>query len=201
MPISSRLRERLDERRRWFERWLSRWQMIGGQNLVEIDSFGGEPIRTCGLDYSGTIVTIFWDTLTRGLRKEIVAQFEWIEAQVQGKPISQAEQTINICAGQLVTFAESIRRMAVAKDRTLRSKGVLPKAFDQGRWEGADRDAVMRQARGLIDSLKAGTLAPVASTDKRTLWNRLPSWLQIAAALVTIAGGATAMVGAISTIR
>lgn len=166
--------------------------MIGGQELVEIDSFGGEPIRTCGLEYSGTIVIVFWDTLTRGLRKEIVAHFEWIEKQVQSKSISQAEQTIDICAGQLITFAEAVRRAGVAKDRTLRSRqGVRPSECDQGRWEGADRDAILRQARGLVESLKASTPSSPRAWE-RGLLSKIPGWAQFAAALVTIALGVAA---------
>lgn len=189
LPISSRFRERLDDRRRWFERWLSQWQMIGGERPVEIDSFGGEPIRTCGLEYWGTIVDVFWETIARGLRKEVVAQFEWLEQQVAGKPIAQSEQIIEVCAGQLATFVERIRREAITKDSILRSRqGVRAPASDQGIWDGADRSAVLRQSHGLLESLKAGQ--PVVTPDQpKRWWSRIPTWVQVTGGLVTIVGG------------
>ncbi|MDG5748550.1 hypothetical protein P8Q88_10205 [Qipengyuania sp. XHP0207] len=196
LPISSRFAERLDDRRRWFERWLSRWQLISGQEIVEIDSFGGEPIRTGGLEYSGTIVHVYWDAIVRGLRKEIVAQFEWLEQQVAGKPLAQAEQIIDVCAGKLVTFAERIRRDAIAKDSILRSRnGVRAPASDEGRWDGADRNAVIRQASGMLESLKASQ--PTASASVRTppFWSRIPQWVQFTAAAVTIIAGLVALLG------
>lgn len=193
LPVSSRFAERLDDRRHEFERWLSRWNMLGQRENFEIDSFGGQPIYGGNLAYSGTITDCFWEAICRGMRKEIVAQFEWLERQVSGKPLSHAEEVIEVCSGQLVTFAERIRRMAIDKDRRLRGvAGTLPSAADRGMWaDGADRVAILRQAAGLIDSLKAG-VPPVPPAKKSGLLQRFPAWVQTTSGVVTIVGGIAA---------
>lgn len=191
IPIASRFRERLDDRHRWFERWFSRWQMISGDQVVEIDSFGGEPIRTCGLEYSGTIVDVYWDTISRGLRKEIVAQFEWLELQLAGKPAVQCEQVLDVCTGQLISFVEGVRRDAVKWDSILRSRrGVRAPPSDQGRWHAADRNAVIRQSKGLFESLELDESEEAGTAEK--WWSRLPLWVQVTGGLVTIIGGIAA---------
>ncbi len=159
-PTATRLQHRLSERQNWFQNeWFFKWHHIGGADVISIDLFNGRFATYAGLAYSGSPRDIFWDAIARGLRKEIVDQFAWVEEAARGYDKNVAIRAIDECAGLLTSFAQIIRREAVEKDRILRGDGfTFPAREDRGRWTGADDEDIRNQA----DALKAA-LFPVTS--------------------------------------
>src|SRR6266851_7877257 len=120
-PTASQLKFRLDQRRRWFDNeWLFKWHHIGGQRVVEIDTFDGRQARYAGIKFAGSPRAVFWDAFARGVRKEVIEQFVWIEERVRVYARAQAEAAIDECAGLLAAFVQSVRHAAVQTDRILR---------------------------------------------------------------------------------
>jgi hypothetical protein len=137
-PTASRLKARLDERRMWFiNEWLFKWHFIGKDGPVTIDSFDGRGIHYGGIKFDGTARLVYWDTIVRGVRKEITEQFAWVDQEVRNYNRETSLKAIDECAGLLAAFVRSIRREAVAKDCILRGDGInFPPENDAGRWEG-----------------------------------------------------------------
>jgi hypothetical protein len=137
-PTATQLKFRLDQRRRWFDNeWFFKWHHIGGQRVVEIDTFDGRQARYAGIKFTGSPRAVFWDALARGVRKEVIEQFAWIEERVRVYAQGQAEAAIDECAGLLEGFVQSLRQAAVNKDRILRGDGLnFPPEQDAGSWGG-----------------------------------------------------------------
>src|SRR5437763_16330716 len=116
-PTAAQLSFRLDQRLRWFHNeWLFKWHFIKEQQVVEIDMFDGRFARYAGLKFTGSPRDVYWDAIVRGLRKEVVEQFAWVEDRVRIYSPEVAKATIDECAGILVDFVYSVRRAAVEKD-------------------------------------------------------------------------------------
>jgi hypothetical protein len=113
-PTASRLKARLDERRRWFvNEWFFKWHFIGKDGPVTIESFDGRGIHYGGIAFSGTARLVYWDAIVRGVRKEITEQFAWVDQEVRNYNRETALKAIDECAGQLASFVRAIRREAV----------------------------------------------------------------------------------------
>ncbi len=192
-PTATRLKDRLDERRRWFHNeWFFKWHHIGGDQPVAIDTFDGRSAHYSGVGFGGSPRQIYWDAVVRGVRKEINDQFAWVGAEVRNYTHETTFRAIDESAGQLASFARAIRRAAVEKDRILRGNGTtFPAENDAGHWEGTSPEEIQAQANALKASLPFGagkgfrgwTLA---------FWNANQGWLQIlgivAAIVIGIAG-------------
>jgi hypothetical protein len=187
-PTASRLKARLDERRRWFQNeWFYKWHFIGKDGPVSIDSFDGRGIHFGGIAFSGSARDVYWDAIARGVRKEITEQFAWVDQEVRGYKQETALKAIDECAGQLVSFVRVIRRIAVDKDRILRGDGrKFPSNDDAGWWEGTTDGEIGSQAEALKASLPLFTgsteqaTLPVENTRRRratTIWNENQWWL------------------------
>ena len=150
-PTASRLKARLDERRRWFiNEWFFKWHFIGKDGPVTIESFDGRDIQYGGIGFSGTPRLVYWDTIVRGVRKEIDEQLVWIDEEVRKYNRATALQSIDECAGELISFVNSIRRYAVQKDRILRGDGIrFPPEEDAGYWHGTSEREIVAQAEAL----------------------------------------------------
>jgi hypothetical protein len=150
-PTATQLKLRLDQRRRWFDNeWLFKWHHIDGQRVVEIDTFDGRMARYAGLKFAGSPRAVFWDAIARGVRKEVIEQFAWIEERVRLYARAPAEEAIDECAGLLTAFAQSVRRAAVQKDRILRGNGItFPSERDAGIWVDVSPGDIARQAAAL----------------------------------------------------
>lgn len=154
-PTATRLQHRLSERQSWFQNeWFFKWHRIGGDEGISIDLFNGRFATYAGIAYWGSPRDIFWDAIARGLRKEVVDQFAWVEEAAKRYDRSVAIRTIDECAGLLTGFAQIIRREAVEKDRILRGDGLIfPAEEDRGRWTGADEQDICDQAEALKAAL------------------------------------------------
>lgn len=196
-PTASRLKVRLDERRRWFvNEWFFKWHFIGKDGPVTIDSFDGRGIRYGGIAFSGTPRIVYWDTIVRGVRKEITEQFAWVDQEVRQYNRVTALKAIDECAGQLASFVRAIRREAIKKDRILRGDGVnFPAEDDAGLWDStSDRDIV-----SLAEALKSAlpdaverqqAVAPTLTLRQKaaTVWHDNQGWLGPLSFLIAIAG-------------
>ncbi len=161
-PVATQLQFRLDQRRLWFENeWFFKWHHIGGQRVVEIDMFDGRQARYAGIKFSGSARDVFWNAIARGLRREIIEQFAWIEERVRIYARAQAEMAIDECAVLLTAFANTVRHSAVNKDRILRGDGInFPAEHDAGIWMGASSGEINSQAI----ALKAALFPPAGAT-------------------------------------
>jgi hypothetical protein len=151
-PIATQLEFRLDQRRRWFDNeWFFKWHHIGGQHVVEIDTFDGRFARYAGIKFTGSPRLIYWDALARGVRKEIIEQFAWVEERVRSYARAQAEVAIDECAGLLASFRQSVYRTAVEKDRILSGNGFTSHPRQENGSKGKDFSAgdVFHQAAAL----------------------------------------------------
>ena len=175
---AAQLKFRLDQRLRWFHNeWFFKWHHIGRERIVEIDMFDGRYARYGGIKFSGSACDVYWDAIARGLRKEIVEQFAWIEERVGVYARAPAETAINECANLLTEFANSVRRAAVEKDRILRGDGInFPLERDRGIWVDSSPGEIALQAEALklalfpaAGSLVGGAAANnVAGTEDRS---------------------------------
>lgn len=150
-PTATRLNARLDARRRWFiNEWFFKWHFIGKDGPVSIDSFDGRGIHLGGIAFCGSVRMTYWDTLVLGVRQEIDTQFAWIDEEVRKYNRATALQSIDECAGQLISFVRSIRRHAVKKDRILRGDGInFPSENDAGHWDGTSEREIVALAEAL----------------------------------------------------
>lgn len=167
-PTATRLQQRLSERRAWFNNeWFFKWHLIGGDEPVEIDLFDGRMSSLAGIAFWGSPRDVYWDAISRGLRKEVLNQFQWVEEVAKGYERSVAIQAISQCADLLKRFAAAIRHEAVEKDRILRGDGVnFPPQDDKGRWVGTTDQDISEQAAALTAALfpPAAVLASPAAT-------------------------------------
>ncbi|MDP3905903.1 hypothetical protein [Novosphingobium sp.] len=195
-PTATRLKARLDERRRWFaNEWFFKWHFIGKEGPVSIDSFDGRGIHYGGIKFSGTARQVYWDSVVRGVRKEITDQFAWVDEQVRNYTAETALCAIDESAGLIASFTQSIRREAVAKDRILRGDGItFPTENDAGHWYDTDAESIFKQAEALKRAipLAATPSVPVEvrslSKQASALWHDNQWWLGPLAFLVGLAG-------------
>lgn len=181
-PTVTRLKLRLDDRYAWFRNdWFFKWHYIGGQPAVEIDLFNGRHARYAGIAFSGSAHDIYWHAIVRGVGKEIIDQFVWVEDAVRPYDRSVAERAIDECAGQIVSFVRKVRRTAVEKDCILRGDGInFPAACDFGRWEGTDAPDILAQAAALKKALFPTNGASVATPLEKPLSQSAPRPYQVA---------------------
>lgn len=205
-PIGSRLKTRLDARRRWFvNEWFFKWHFIGKEGPVSIESLDGRGIHLGGLAYCGSARTTYWDTLVLGVRQEIDTQFAWLDGEVRKYNGPTAERAIDECAGQLISFVRSIRRSAVKKDRILRGDGInFPPEDDAGLWDGTSEREIIAQADALKSALPKDKAPPhdplfqqQTTFSERALvhWNRSQWWLGPLGITCGVAGLLLAFVG------
>lgn len=198
-PTTSRLKARLDERRRWFQNeWFYKWHFIGKDGPVSIDSFDGRGIHFGGIAFSGSARDVYWDAIARGVRKEVTEQFAWVDQEVRGYNHETALKAIDECAGQLVSFVRVIRRIAVDKDRILRGDGrKFPSSDDAGWWEGTTDNDIVSQAEALKSALPLPTIQTNQETAllEKTLrqratvvWNENQWWVGPIAFLTGLGG-------------
>lgn len=185
-PIAKQLQQRLEDRKAWFRNWLFQWHNLkipGG--LVEVDLFDGRKSYLGGIAFDGSTRTVFWDAITRGVRKEILEQFAWVDEQVRRYNPTAANESIDQAAGLLVAFVRSIRREAIAKDRILRGDGInFPTENDGGHWEGTSQGEIVDYANALkralpVDTPRSTQIAnPATSVGARLnqIWNE-NQWL------------------------
>lgn len=161
---------------------------------VEIDTFDGGSIKTCGFAYSGSLRDLFWDTLVRGVRKEIVDQFAWVDSDVRNYNRDTALRAIDECAGQLISFVQQVRRAAVKKDRILRGDGTnFPPENDAGYWDGTSGPEIQAQADALKIALPNAAVTPpspplTARQRWLAIWSENQWWLGPLALAVGLAG-------------
>lgn len=189
-PTASRLKTRLDDRRQWFHGWFFKWHHIGGDREVQIDTFDGGSVPLCGISFEGTTRDYYWDLVVRGVRREIEAQLEWVDQEVRRYNRATALESIDQCAGLLASFASSVRRGAIKKDRILRGNGIqFPPENDAGRWIGTSLSEIQAQADAiklaLPDALSA---VPTKRQRMLTVWNENQWWLGPLAFALGIAG-------------
>jgi hypothetical protein len=142
IPTTTRLQQRLIDRRAWFQNeWFVKWHHIGGERAMEIDQFNGLMARYSGIAFSGTPRDIYWQSIAQGLRKEIVDQFEWVEQAVRGYAPTVAIQAIEECCGLIIGF-----RTASAARLSLRiaSCVVMASAFLRSRISAGGRERKIR---------------------------------------------------------
>lgn len=154
----------LEQRRRWFHNWFFKWHQIGNDSAVDIDTFDGKTASFGNIEYSGSAVNTFWDSVVRGVQKEISEQFAWLDEQVRKYNPETVEAAIDECSGLITSFAEGVRRDAVEKDRVLRGRhGTLAATgTDAGYWEGTTRDEIASRANALKDALRPALKAQPA---------------------------------------
>jgi hypothetical protein len=156
-PIATQLEFRLDQRRRWFENeWFFKWHQIGGQRVVEIDTFDGRSARYSGIRFGGSSRLVYWNAIKRGVRKEIIEQFAWVEERVRSYARAPAEAAIDECAGLLAAFCHSVYRAAVEKDRVLSGNGFT----SQSRQENGSQDFYAGDVFHQAAALKAALFPP-----------------------------------------
>lgn len=133
--------------------WFLRWHFIGKGESSEIDSFNGTPIRYGGLSYSGTVVDVYWATISRYRKLKVQEYFNLVENELQRYPKYIRRQAINEATGIVKMFAASIQRRAIEKNRILLGDGInFPKAHDFGNWEGSNSMAIERRSAALMDA-------------------------------------------------
>ena len=180
-PTCTRLKARLDDRRRWFsDEWFFKWHFIGNDGPVTIDSFDGRGIHYGGIKFSSTARDVYWDAIVRGVRKEITEQFAWIDQEVRQYNRETALQAIDECAGQLVSFVRAIRNKAAKKDSILRGNGItFPPVDDAGNWDGTADIDIVSQAEALKSALPIMIIGPALIGPERERsgwWERSKGW-------------------------
>lgn len=133
--------------------WFFKWHFIGKDGPVEIESFCGKPICVGGIAYSGTIVDVYWDTISRYRKIKVSEFFDYVEGELSKYPKHIREKAISETEGLIKMFAASIRRTAAQKDRILRGDGInFAILVDQGRWEGSDTATIRVRAQRLTEA-------------------------------------------------
>lgn len=184
-PTAIRLKARLHDRRRWFyNQWFFKWHHIGGERPIEIDMFDGSAAHYAGIAFSGSVRDVYWDAAVRGVRQEITQQFAWVDQEVRNYNPDTVFRAIDECAGLLISFARSVRRIAVEKDRILRGNGVsFPTESDAGWWDGASDSDILAQADALKLSLPSLRNRDIhhdhtAVAPSWSWWERNKAWLE-----------------------
>ena len=167
-PTGRQLQQRLEDRRGWFHSWLFQWHGLrDSRNPVQVDLFNGKTSYMGGIEFSGSARDVYWDAITRGVRKEILEQFAWVDEQVRRYNSATATRAIDECAGLLISFASVIRREAIAKDRILRGDGInFPPQHDAGYWRGTTAEEIQNLANSLKLALPGLESLPVVATIK-----------------------------------
>jgi len=154
-PIGHRLSLHLDEEVvRMANEWFFKWHHIGSQNSVEIESFRGKPICYGGIKFSGSAQAVYWDTIQHYLRKKISSLFDDLERELKDYPFASRAAAIDEVANLVKNFSHRIRRMAIEKDRVLRSDILSfpftsPSEKDLGSWGGSKSDDIDARADAL----------------------------------------------------
>lgn len=198
-PTASRLKVRLDDRLRWFQNeWFYKWHFIGKEGPVSIDSFDGRGIHFGGIEFSGSARNVYWDAITRGVRKEITEQFVWVDQEVRSYNRETALKAVDECAGQIISFVKMIRRFAVDKDRILRANAKAPmENNDAGWWEGTTDHEIIALAEELklalpfsVNEFKQREPTIEHSLRRRAaiIWNDNQGWLGPVGLLIGLAG-------------
>lgn len=201
-PVAKQLQQRLEDRRAYFHNWLFQWHQLkqpGG--LVAVDLFDGRKSHVGGIAFWGSARDVYWDSITRGVRKEVLDQFAWVDEQVRRYNQPSALASVDQAAGLLISFARSVRRAAIEKDRILRGDGIhFPAEDDHGHWNGTSEEEIRTYAEELKSALPSEGVqsAPVA-TETPTLrkklnnyWHENQWWLGLASLAIGIAGSAAA---------
>jgi hypothetical protein len=157
-PLATRLQLALEnEFRRMDNVWFFKWHHIGGDRPIEIDAFDGRSICYSGIRYDGTAQKVYWDTIQRYLKKEIVSRFLELEIEVKSNPEyppETIERTLNEAQQLLSSFSQRIRNQAIEKDRILSGDGInFPPARDRGHWEGCRAEHIEAQAAEILTLL------------------------------------------------
>lgn len=182
-PTANQLKHRIEQRLLWFHNeWFFKWHHIGGAHTVKIDTFDGRHASYSGLGFSGSPRNVFWNSITRGTRKEIVEQFAWVDSEVRRYNEETAQKAIDECTGLLISFAGSIRRTAIEKDRILRGDGInFPPELDSGRWDGTLPSDIEEQGRALKAALPKSAPAVERPLTRRarlnSLWHENQWWM------------------------
>ena len=198
-PTASRLKVRLEDRRRWFiNEWFFKWHFIGKDRPVSIDSFEGRGIHLGGIKFDGSARDVYWETIVRGVRREIDEQYAWVDQQIRNYNLETALKSIDECASQLISFVRSIRREAIIKDRILRGNGIdFPAENDAGRWDTVADNEIRSQAKALKEALPAPPINVVngeftSSLTRRQraskIWHDNQGWLGPIGLLIGLAG-------------
>lgn len=194
-PIAARLQHHLGERRRWFKnQWFFPWHGIKSQHGVDVDAFDGRRIQSSGIEYSGSIVDMFWDAAVRGVRAEVEDRLAWLDEEVRRYNSSTRQRTLDEAAGQLVSFVETVRREAARTDALLRGNGInIPPPVDRGQWVGLGRAEIAARVREIALALPEAPRSDPAgaepdsemplSIDSAT-WTGLPTDVTISAPVV-----------------
>ncbi len=198
-PTCTRLKERLDERRRWFiNEWFFKWHFIGKDGPVTIDSFDGRGIHFGGIKFDGSARDVYWDAIVRGVKKEVTEQFAWVDREVRNYNPTTALRAIDECAGQITSFVRSIRREAVAKDRILRGDGInFPSENDAGHWHETDPAEITKQADALKSALPLTVVAKASQhleSPRWDWWERNKIWLEPTGWIIGVIGTISGLV-------
>lgn len=178
------MRQRLNDRRSWFlNQWLFKWHQLRN-GVTEVDLFDGRMTHMGGREYWGSARDVYCDAITRGVRKEIVEQFAWVDQHVRAYNKTTADEAIDQCAGLLVAFVRVVRKAAVKKDRILRGNGrESPPEDDAGQWHGTSPEEILAQAEALKVSIPFATevpnrFAPDRETDRlNDVWHKNQWWI------------------------
>lgn len=132
--------------------WFFKWHFIGENIAIEIDSFRGTPIRYGGICYSGTVVDVYWDTISHYRKIKVAEFFNSMEIVLPKYKRPVRRQAIAEAADIIRMFANVIRDRAIKKDRTLRGDGVkFPKPNDRGRWEESGSAIINQRVASLLE--------------------------------------------------
>jgi hypothetical protein len=186
-PVAKQLQQRLEDRRAWFRHWLFQWHGLrDGRNPIQVDLFDDRTSFMGGVEFSGSARDVFWDAITRGVRKEILDQFAWVDDQVRKYNRTTALESIDQAAGLLSSFAQGVRRDTIEKDRILRGNGInFPPTNDLGHWHGTSQQEIQSYAEALKLALpsnpgeRSSIEQPLAGRSHRLnkLWHDNQWWL------------------------
>ncbi len=167
---------------------------------MEVDLFNGRMSHMGGIEFSGTVRDVYWDAVTRGVRREIVDQFAWVDEQVRRYEKSVGLEAIDQCAGLLASFSQTIRQQAVKKDRILRGNGrKFPPENDAGQWHGTTVEEIQAVADVLKRCIPFAQEALQYNVERKGLTSRLNDtwhsnqwWLGPFGVILALAGLAVA---------
>lgn len=159
--------------------------------------FDGRAAHYAGIAFSGSARDVYWSSIVRGVRREITSQLEWVDQQVRSYNRETALTAVDECAGALASFARSIRREAVKKDRILRGDGTnFPPENDAGWWEGTDAADIQAQANALKAALPFAALQTGFRARSLAFWNANQGWLQVFGIIAAVVIGIAAIITA-----
>lgn len=163
---------------------------------MQVDLFDGRQAQMGGIMFDGSARLTFWDAITRGVRKEILDQFAWVDEQARRYNRHTALESIDQSAGLLVSFARGVRRDVIAKDRILRGDGIsFPSVNDAGHWHGTSEGEIRAYAEALKSAFsfdQIGDFAPNQPDGARARLNRLwqanQGWLGLLSLIIGLVG-------------